>query len=220
MKHSSGLIVFDMDSTLIHIECIDEIARLNNRYTKVSAITEAAMRGEIDFAESLTQRVACLEGIKESALESLFSPIPFNPGAKELIQALQAAGWKTALVSGGFTWFANRVQAALNLDAVIANQLEVADGCLTGKVLGDIVDAKVKAEQLQQLAGHWNIPSDRTVAVGDGANDAVMLKAAAVGIAFNAKPALQAIADYSVNSNNLLEILGCLKQSELIEPVI
>lgn len=220
MKHSSGLIVFDMDSTLIHIECIDEIARLNNRYTKVSAITEAAMRGEIDFVESLIQRVACLEGIKESDLESLFSPIPFNPGAKELIQALQAAGWKTALVSGGFTWFANRVQAALNLDAVIANQLEVADGCLTGKVLGDIVDAKVKAEQLQQLAGHWNIPSDRTVAVGDGANDALMLKAAAVGIAFNAKPALQAIADYSVNSNNLLEILGYLKQSELIEPVI
>ena len=220
MKHSSGLIVFDMDSTLIHIECIDEIARLNNRYTKVSAITEAAMRGEIDFVESLIQRVACLEGIKESDLESLFSPIPFNPGAKELIQALQAAGWKTALVSGGFTWFANRVQAALNLDAVIANQLEVADGCLTGKVLGDIVDAQVKAEQLQQLAGHWNIPSDRTVAVGDGANDALMLKAAAVGIAFNAKPALQAIADYSVNSNNLLEILGYLKQSELIEPVI
>ena len=220
MKHSSGLIVFDMDSTLIHIECIDEIARLNNRYTKVSAITEAAMRGEIDFTESLTQRVACLEGIKESNLESLFSPIPFNPGAKELIQALQAAGWKTALVSGGFTWFANRVQAALNLDAVVANQLEVADGCLTGKVLGDIVDAQVKAAQLQQLAGHWNIPADRTVAVGDGANDALMLKAAAVGIAFNAKPALQAIADYSVNSNNLLEILGCLKQSELIEPVI
>lgn len=220
MKHSSGLIVFDMDSTLIHIECIDEIARLNNRYTKVSAITEAAMRGEIDFAESLTQRVASLEGIKESDLESLFSPIPFNPGAKELIQALQAAGWKTALVSGGFTWFANRVQAALNLDAVVANQLEVADGCLSGKVLGDIVDAQVKAEQLQQLAGHWNIPLDRTVAVGDGANDALMLKAAAVGIAFNAKPALQAIADYSVNSNNLLEILGCLKQSELIEPVI
>ena len=220
MKYSSGLIVFDMDSTLIHIECIDEIARLNNRYTKVSAITEAAMRGEIDFAQSLIQRVACLEGIKECDLESLFSPIPFNPGAKELIQALQAVGWKTALVSGGFTWFADRVQSALNLDMVVANQLEVANGCLTGKVLGDIVDAEVKAAQLQQLAGHWNIPPERTVAVGDGANDALMLQAAAVGIAFNAKPALQAIADYSVNSNNLLEVQGCLKQSELIEPVI
>jgi len=220
MKHSSGLIVFDMDSTLIHIECIDEIARLNNRYTKVSAITEAAMRGEIDFTESLTQRVACLEGIKESELESLFAPIPFNPGAIELIQALHAAGWKTALVSGGFTWFASRVQEALNLDAVVANQLEVVNGCLTGKVVGEIVDAQVKVQQLQQLAEYWNIPSDRTVAVGDGANDALMLQAAAVGIAFNAKPALQAIADYSVNSNNLLEILGCLENSELIDPGI
>lgn len=220
MKHSVGLIVFDMDSTLIHIECIDEIARLSNRYTKVSAITEAAMRGEIDFSESLTQRVACLEGVKESELESLFSPIPFNPGAIELIQAMQAAGWKTALVSGGFTWFADKLKVALNLDAVVANQLEVADGHLTGRVLGKIVDAQAKAQQLQQLAAQWNIPFERTVAVGDGANDALMLKAAAAGIAFNAKPALQAIADYSVNSNNLLEILDCLKQSKLIEPVI
>lgn len=220
MKHSSGLIVFDMDSTLISIECIDEIARLNNRYTKVSAITEAAMRGEIDFGESLKQRVACLEGIKECYLESLFNPIPFNPGALELIQVLKVAGWRTALVSGGFTWFADKVKTALKLDAVVANQLEVSNGELTGKVLGGIVDAKMKAHQLKLLAEKWQIPVNRTVAVGDGANDALMLEAAAVGIAFNAKPALQAVADYSVNSNNLLEILTCLEHSKLIEPVI
>lgn len=220
MKHSSGLIVFDMDSTLISIECIDEIARLNNRYTKVSAITEAAMRGEIDFAESLKQRVACLEGIKECDLASLFNPIPFNPGALELIQILNAAGWRTALVSGGFTWFADRVKAALNLDAVVANQLEVADGSLTGRVLGQLIDAKAKAQQLRALAEKFQIPSNRTVAVGDGANDALMLKAAAVGIAFNAKPALQAVADYSVNSNNLIEIMACLEHSKLIDPAV
>ncbi len=220
MKHSSGLIVFDMDSTLINIECIDEIARLNNRYTKVSAITEAAMRGEIDFGESLKQRVACLEGIKECDLESLFHPIPFTPGALELIQALKVRGWKTALVSGGFTWFADRVQTALKLDAVLANKLEVTNGALTGKVLGKIVDAKVKAQQLKILAEKWQIPSNRTVAVGDGANDALMLEAAAVGIAFNAKPALQAVADYSINSNDLLEVLACLEHSKLIDPVV
>ncbi|MDV6317133.1 phosphoserine phosphatase SerB [Idiomarina sp. HP20-50] len=220
MKHSSGLIVFDMDSTLIGIECIDEIARLNNRYTKVSTITEAAMRGEIDFGESLKLRVACLAGIAESQLEALFNPIPFNPGAAELIHTLKAAGWKTALVSGGFTWFAEKVQSALNLDAIVANQLEVIDGYLTGNLLGDIVDANVKAQRLKSLAEKWSIPPERTVAVGDGANDALMLEAAAVGVAYNAKPALQAVADYSVNSSNLLEIIGCLQQSKLIDPVI
>ncbi|MCK7460424.1 phosphoserine phosphatase SerB [Idiomarina aminovorans] len=220
MKHSSGLIVFDMDSTLIHIECIDEIARLNNRYTKVSAITEAAMRGGIDFGESLQQRVACLKGVEESDLEKLFDPIPFNSGAAELIQTLKAAGWKTALVSGGFTWFADRVQQELNLDAVVANTLEVANGYLTGKVLGEIVDAKVKAQQLKVLAEKWQIPASRTVAVGDGANDALMLKMAAVGIAFNAKPALQAVADCSVNSNNLMGVMACMKHSKLIDPIV
>jgi phosphoserine phosphatase len=218
MKHSSGLIVFDMDSTLIGIECIDEIARLNDRYTKVSAITEAAMRGEIDFSESLKLRVACLSGIKESDLESLFNPIPFNPGAPELLLSLQNKGWKTALVSGGFTWFADKVQKALKLDAVLANRLEVVNGCLSGKVLGSIVDAKMKAQQLEILADKWSIPRERTVAVGDGANDALMLETAAIGIAYNAKPALQAVADYSINSNNLLEIIPCLQHSKLIEP--
>ena len=204
MKHSSGLIVFDMDSTLIGIECIDEIARLNDRYTKVSAITEAAMRGEIDFSESLKLRVACLSGVKESDLESLFNPIPFNPGASELLLSLQNRGWKTALVSGGFTWFADKVQKALKLDAVLANRLEVVNGCLSGKVLGSIVDAKMKAQQLEILA--------------DSANDALMLETAAIGIAYNAKPALQAVADYSINSNSLLEIIPCLQHSKLIEP--
>lgn len=220
MKKNSGLIVFDMDSTLIGIECIDEIARLNNRYTKVSAITEAAMRGEIDFGESLKLRVACLEGIEESQLETLFNPIPFNPGAAELINKLKTAGWKTALVSGGFTWFAKKVQAALNLDVVVANELEVIEGKLTGNLLGQIVDARVKAQQLRALAEQWDIPVHRTVAVGDGANDALMLEAAAVGIAYNAKPALQAVADYSVNSGDLMGIINCLEHSELIDAVI
>ncbi len=131
---------------------------------------------------------------------------------------MQNRGWKTALVSGGFTWFADKVQKALKLDAVLANRLEVVNGCLSGKVLGSIVDAKMKAQQLEILADKWNIPRERTVAVGDGANDALMLETAAIGIAYNAKPALQAVADYSINSNSLLEIIPCLQHSKLIEP--
>lgn len=218
MKDNSGFIVFDMDSTLIRIECIDEIARLNDRYTKVSAITEAAMRGDIGFSESLHQRVACLAGVSETKLNSVFNPIPFQTGAKELVAYLKRLGWKTAVISGGFTWFADKVQQSLALDGSVANHLEVRDGCLTGKLMGAMIDASAKAEHLKQLAHRWDVPLNRTVAVGDGSNDRLMLQAAGVGIAFNAKPALQAVATYSVNSSSLQDILPYLARSKLIEP--
>lgn len=216
MKYPSGLIVFDMDSTLIGIECIDEIARLNDCYTKVAEITKAAMEGKLDFSESLRQRVACLKGVSESSLQALFNPIPLHPGAKELFSTLKEKGWQRAIVSGGFTWFADRLAAELQADAVIANQLEVSDGLLTGRVLGDIVDASIKASSLQALAKKWNIPMSKTVAVGDGANDAMMLEQAAVGIAYQAKPSLKRIADYCIDEPDLRQVLFCLENSQLI----
>ncbi|MCH2455741.1 MAG: phosphoserine phosphatase SerB [Idiomarina sp.] len=216
MKYPSGLIVFDMDSTLIGIECIDEIARLNDCYTKVAEITKAAMEGKIDFSESLRQRVACLQGVSESSLQRLFNPIPLHPGAQELFAELKEKGWRRAIVSGGFTWFADRLAAELQADAVVANQLEVKDGQLTGRVVGDIVDAKIKAQSLQDLANQWGIPMSKTVAVGDGANDAMMLENAAVGIAYCAKPSLKRIADYCIEEPDLRQVLTCLSHSKLL----
>lgn len=201
--HKPGLVVFDMDSTLITIECIDEIAALASRKPEVSAITAAAMRGDIDFAQSLLQRVAVLENVPESALAQLFEPLPLTAGAGELVQWFQQLGWKTAVISGGFTWFAERLQQALGLDAAVANELEVVNGKLTGVVLPPIVDAQAKAAHLCRLAEAWSIPTTQTIAVGDGANDIPMLQAAAVGVAFHAKPTLYPYADMIVKPADL-----------------
>ncbi|EKE82871.1 phosphoserine phosphatase SerB [Idiomarina xiamenensis] len=200
---SAGLIAFDMDSTLISIECIDEIAALAGCKQAVSQVTEAAMRGDIDFQQSLRERVALLAGVEQTRLQQLFQPIPFNPGVQQCIATLQQAGWRCVLLSGGFTWFAERLQQALQLDAVVANQLEIEAGRLTGKVLGRIVDAQVKAQQLKMLAQRWQIPISRTVAVGDGANDRDMLLAAGTGVAYCAKPALNQIADIIYDQRDL-----------------
>lgn len=207
-----GLIVFDMDSTLITIECIDEIAGLAGRKAEVSAITEAAMRGQLDFAASLQQRVQVLAGISEAELSSLFDPIPLSPGAAELIAWFKQLGWKTAVVSGGFTWFTQKLRDALKLDADIANQLEWYQQQLTGRVSLPIVDAQVKADSLRQLAQRWQIDITNTIAVGDGANDIPMLKAAGLGVAFCAKPKLKEIADIVIESPDLMLLKTQLEQ--------
>lgn len=201
-----GVAVFDMDSTLIGIECIDEIAAIAEIKPQVAAITAAAMRGEVDFSASLQQRVALLKGIEERTLATIFSPPPLTPGARELIQWLQGWGWKTAVVSGGFTWFAEQLKQLLRLDEAVANRLEIIDGRLTGQVFSPIIDAQAKAEQLTKLAQRWNIPAHNTLAIGDGANDIPMLKAAGFGIAFCAKATVQQHAQLVINDNNLMAI--------------
>ncbi|MEX1221459.1 MAG: phosphoserine phosphatase SerB [Idiomarina sp.] len=202
--HKPGLVVFDMDSTLITIECIDEIAALAGRKPEVSAITAAAMRGEIDFGQSLLQRVAVLKDVPEKALTQLFEPIPFTVGARELVRWFQLLGWKTAVISGGFTWFAEQVQHELGLDAAVANILEVENSTLTGVVVPPIVDAQAKASHLVRLAEQWAIPANQVIAVGDGANDIPMLQAAGCGVAFHAKPTLYPYADMIVKPADLM----------------
>ncbi|WP_370215487.1 phosphoserine phosphatase SerB [Idiomarina sp.] len=210
MLNHSGLIVFDMDSTLISIECIDEIANLLGQRDAVAAITEQAMRGEIDFAASLTQRVALLEGIDVSLFNRLFTPIPFTQGAQALIDYCKSKHWYCVVVSGGFTWFTGRVAEQLGLDMHVANELEIHNGKLTGKVSGAIVDGHKKAQVLQNLK--QQLPANApVVAVGDGANDQWMLQAADLGVAFCAKPVLQEVADVSVSQPDLALIINELK---------
>lgn len=202
-----GLAVFDMDSTLITIECIDEIAALVDRKVEVSAVTEAAMRGELDFAESLRQRVAVLQGIEQAQFERLFKPLPLTPGALQLCQWLQQQNWRIVIASGGFTWFAERVQQALQIDAICANELVWNQGRLTGAVVEPIVDAQRKADALKEYAEKWQIAAENTLAVGDGANDVLLLQAAACGVAFCAKPSLKSVADVIVDEPNLATLI-------------
>jgi len=199
-----GLAVMDMDSTLINIECIDEIADLCNLKPQVAAITESAMRGEIEFAESLRRRVALLKGLDESALHRVVDErLQLNPGAREWIAACKQHHIQTMLVSGGFDFFAERVQALLGLDHVRANRLEIINGKLTGKVLGDIVDAQAKADFLVGLRDQLKLAPSQTVAIGDGANDLKMMEAAGCGVAYHAKPIVQKQADYALNHTGL-----------------
>jgi len=201
-----GLAVFDMDSTLISIECIDEIAALVGKKDEVSAVTERAMRGELDFAQSLTQRVALLEGISKAQLQQLFNPIPFTTGAEDFIRWLHQHGWKTAVVSGGFTWFTDQVKNQLQLNFAHANCLSWKNNKLTGSVSQPIVDAQSKANYLKMWADQLQIPLQQTLAVGDGANDIPMLDAAGFGVAFCAKPAVQEHANISIDEPNLMAI--------------
>jgi phosphoserine phosphatase len=189
-----------MDSTLISIECIDEIADMMNIKPQIAEITEAAMRGELDFAASLRKRVSLLKGLPESALQRVIDErLQLNPGAREWISACKENNIKTMVVSGGFTLFAKHVQALLGLDYAVANTLEIIDGKLTGFVLGDIVDAERKAQELTQLRDQLGLSASQTIAIGDGANDLKMMAAAAVGVAYHAKPVVQAQATYALN---------------------
>ncbi|MFD2167811.1 phosphoserine phosphatase SerB [Thalassotalea euphylliae] len=206
-----GLLVMDMDSTTIQIECIDEIAALAGVGEKVAEVTELAMQGKLDFSESLYQRVGTLENAPESILAEVAKDIPLMPGLQVLIEELKQHNWKVAIASGGFTYFADHLKALLGLDAAEANVLEIVDAKLTGKVLGRVVDANVKAEVLQSLAEQYAIDSTQTVAMGDGANDLVMMAAAHMGVAYKAKPLVLAKADTSISHSGLDLMLHYLK---------
>ena len=206
-----GLAVFDMDSTLIQQEVIDELARSVGRYEQVAAVTEAAMRGELDFEESLRARVAQLKGVSTDIWEHLKNRvITFTPGARELIAVLKHFGWKTAVLSGGFTPLANWVKDTLGLDYAFANQLatDESGSQLSGEVLPNtpIVGATLKRDLLLKLAAENDIPISHTLAVGDGSNDLLMMKAAGFGVAFNAKARVQAEAPARLNSTSLLDV--------------
>jgi len=195
-----GLVVLDMDSTFISIECIDEIADMRNLKPQVAAITESAMRGEIGFAESLRRRVKLLAGLHESALQRVIDErLQLNPGAQRLIDTCKQHGIKTMLVSGGFNFFADRVKVMTGLDYTKANSLEIIGGKLTGRVLGNIVDAQGKADSLIQLRKKLGLKSEQVIAIGDGANDLKMMAAAGVSVAYHAKPITRQQATYALN---------------------
>ncbi|HLP96984.1 MAG TPA: phosphoserine phosphatase SerB [Sideroxyarcus sp.] len=195
-----GLVVMDMDSTLISIECIDEIADMQGLKPQVAEITESAMRGEIEFAESLRRRVALLQGLDESALQRVYDErLQLNPGAELMLATLKKHGIKTMLVSGGFVFFTERLKARLGLDYAHANTLEIVDGKLTGKVLGKILDAQAKAEWLLKMRDELGLQPAQVIAMGDGANDLKMMAQAGVGIAYHAKPVVREQASYSLN---------------------
>ena len=208
-----GLVAFDMDSTLINIECVDEIAAAAGRKAEVAAITEAAMRGEIaDYKASLRQRVALLRGVPLDALEQVWSErLRLNPGAEALVSACQAAGLKTLLVSGGFTFFTDRVRDRLRLDDTRSNVLEIVDGALTGRMLdqpwGDICDGEEKRRMLLQTCARLRLAPSRAIAVGDGANDLPMMSAAGLSVAYHAKPAVREQAMVSIEAGGLDRLL-------------
>jgi phosphoserine phosphatase len=214
---SYKLIAFDLDSTLINIECVDEIADAAGRKAEVAAITEAAMQGLItDYKESLRQRVALLKGVTIGHMEQVFSErLRFNPGAKQLVTAAKAAGLTTLLVSGGFTFFADRVRAGLGIDFARSNLLEVENGLLTGRMVdqswGDICDGLEKRRTLLELASLMGISPAQAIAVGDGANDLPMMGAAGLSVAYHAKPAVRAQAKIAINEGGLERILEVVR---------
>lgn len=210
-RRNRRLFVFDMDSTLIQGEVIDELAKLHGVGDQVSAITAAAMRGELDFKQSFTRRVALLRGLAEESLQTVLETIPLAEGAERLISTLKILGYKTAILSGGFTFFGEHLQSRLGIDYVFANELEMETGAVTGNVVGDIVDGKQKAQLLEAIATSENISLDQVVAVGDGANDLPMLNLAGMGIAFHAKPLVRESARHSVSHlglDSLLYLVG------------
>jgi phosphoserine phosphatase len=201
------LVAFDMDSTLIQHEVIDELAREAGVFDRVSAITESAMRGELEFNQSLTRRVALLKGLPESTLARVAARLNLTEGAERLITALKSFGYKTAIISGGFAYFGRHLQQRLGIDYVRTNDLEIEAGVLTGRVKGEIINAQRKAQLLEEIAGQENIALQQTIAVGDGANDLPMLAAAGLGIAFHAKPLVAQSARHTISQLGLDSIL-------------
>jgi phosphoserine phosphatase len=207
------LVAMDMDSTLITIECIDEIADMQGLKPQVSAITEAAMRGELDFSASLTRRVALLKGLPAAALERVYDErLQLSMGAHTMLDGVRAAGLKTLLVSGGFTFFTERLKARLKLDYAHANVLEEQDGKLTGRVVGGIVDAEEKMRTVQRVCAELGIDTKQAIVMGDGANDLKMMGIAGLSVAFRAKPVVRAQADVALNFTGLDGLLTVLAQ--------
>lgn len=213
-RRAKRLVVMDMDSTLIQIEVIDELARIAGVGEEVAQITERAMNGELDFSGALRERVALLKGLSSEALEEVYRNIPFTPGAKTLISVLKRLGFKTAVISGGFTFFTDRLKTELGLDYAFANHLEIEHGLVTGTVSGTIIDGARKAQLLEEIAQREGVTLDQTIAIGDGANDLPMLGKAGLGIAFNAKARVREQADYHINQQSLDSILYLLGLSE------
>lgn len=212
-----GLLVMDMDSTAIKIECIDEIARLAGTGDEVSTITAAAMRGELDFEQSLRRRVGTLKGAPERILSQVREQLPLTEGLRETVAALKQQNWKVAIASGGFDYFADYLKETLTLDASVSNQFEIIDGKLTGRVKGDIVHAQYKANTLKLLAKEFGIDLQNTVAVGDGANDLAMMAVADLGAAFHAKPKVQQQAQVMVNFADLTGLLCLLSANDKVQ---
>ena len=213
-RRNRRLVVFDMDSTLIDAEVIDELAHEAGVGDQVAAITEAAMQGELDFKQSFTQRMALLKGLDASVLQSVAERLRLNEGAEHLISTLKKLGYKTAIVSGGFSFFGEYLQRRLGVDYVYANQLDIEDGVVTGLVKGDIIDGQRKAELLCQIAEREGLNLQQVIAVGDGANDLPMLSIAGLGIAFRAKPLVVASAKQSISHLGLDGILYLLGYSD------
>ncbi|MEH0713870.1 phosphoserine phosphatase [Vibrio owensii] len=211
-----GLVVFDMDSTAIQIECIDEIAKLAGVGEEVAEVTERAMQGELDFEQSLRQRVGKLKGADEAILEQVRGQLPFMSDFEALIATFKALGWKTAIASGGFTYFSDFIKDKVGLDFAQSNQLEIVDGKLTGEVLGEVVSAQTKADILVELAEEYEIEQHNTVAVGDGANDLVMMAAAGLGVAYHAKPKVEEQAQTAVRFAGLGGVL-CILSGALVK---
>lgn len=214
-RRGQRLVVMDVDSTLIRDEVIDLLAERAGTRDEVATITEQAMRGELDFAEALRARVATLEGLPASAIDEVIEQVRLTPGARTLCRTLRRLGFHVCLVSGGFEEIVAPVAGDLDVDRIRANRLEIADGKLTGRVLGDIIDRAGKRRALEGFAAEFGVPMERTIAIGDGANDLDMLDAAGLGVAFNAKPAVRAAADTSLNVpylDSVLYLLGITRE--------
>jgi len=209
-RRAKRLVVFDVDSTLVQSEVIEMLAAHAGAQGKVAAITEAAMRGELDFAQSLQQRVATLAGLPATVVDEVADQLELMPGARTTLRTLRRLGFRCGVVSGGFRRIIEPLAEELMLDYVAANELEIVDGTLTGRVVGPIIDRAGKAEALREFAAQAGVPMEQTVAVGDGANDIDMLAAAGLGVAFNAKPALREVADASLSHPYLDTVLFLL----------
>lgn len=210
-KEEKRLIVFDMDSTLIDAEIIDELAKMAGVEKEVRELTSKAMNGEIDFETALRERVKLLEGLPVEVMEKIYDQIKLTEGAKELIESLKKAGYKVALVSGGFTYFTEKLKNELGLDYAFGNELEIKDGKLTGRIKGRVITAEEKARIIEEIARKEGIKRENIVAVGDGANDRIMIERAGLGIAFNAKDALKEVADGLISKENLIGLASILK---------